>query len=205
MIKFDPHIIEEVRIAKEALFNHGVIAFPTETVMGLGVLYNDFEAYQKLNKVKERPEDKPYTMMVDNIEQIEQYAFVNEQVKKIIKAFMPGSLTILLKVKSDVVPAYVTHGTNIIGIRIPSNIEARELLGAINLPLLVPSANKSGCAPALTSKQVEEIFGQEVDFIMSGEACGGQASTIVDLTKETPKVVRQGPILEEEIIRVWNS
>ena len=118
---------------------------------------------------------------------------------------MPGSLTILLKVKSDVVPAYVTHGTNIIGIRIPSNIEARELLGAINLPLLVPSANKSGCAPALTSKQVEGIFGQEVDFIMSGEARGGQASTIVDLTKETPKVVRQGPILEEEIIRVWNS
>ena len=78
MIKFNPQILEETLQAKEALFNHGVVAFPTETVMGLGVLFDDFAAYNKLNKVKERPEDKPYTMMVKDIEQIEKYAIIDE-------------------------------------------------------------------------------------------------------------------------------
>ena len=205
MIKFDPRILEEAASAKEALFNHGVVAFPTETVMGLGVLYNDFEAYNKLNKVKERPEDKPYTMMVKDIEQIEKYAVIDERTQRVISKFMPGSLTILVRVRDKSVPSYVTHGTDVIGMRIPSNIEARELLEMVNEPLLVPSANKSGRSPALTSNEVKEIFGQEIDFVMSGKAQNGQPSTIVDLTGETPKVVRVGPISEEEIIEVWNS
>ena len=205
MIKFDPHILEEAASAKDALFNHGVIAFPTETVMGLGVIYNDFEAYNKLNKVKERPEDKPYTMMVKDLEQIEKYAVIDERTQRVIQKFMPGSITVLLKVRDGAVPAYVTHGTNVIGMRIPTNIEARELLEMVNEPLLVPSANKSGHSPALTSNEVIEIFGQEIDFVMSGKAQNGQPSTIVDLTKETPKVVRVGPISEQEIIKVWNS
>ena len=205
MIKFDPRILEEAASAKEALFNHGVVAFPTETVMGLGVLYNDFEAYIKLNKVKERPEDKPYTMMVKDIEQIEKYAVIDERTQRVISKFMPGSLTILVRVRDKSVPSYVTHGTDVIGMRIPSNIEARELLEMVNEPLLVPSANKSGRSPALTSNEVKEIFGQEIDFVMPGKAQNGQPSTIVDLTGETPKVVRVGPISEEEIIEVWNS
>ena len=205
MIKFDPRILDEAASAKEALFNHGVVAFPTETVMGLGVLYNDLEAYNKLNKVKERPEDKPYTMMVKDIEQIEKYAVIDERTQRVISKFMPGSLTILIRVRDKSVPSYVTHGTDVIGMRIPSNIEARELLEMVNEPLLVPSANKSGRSPALTSNEVKEIFGQEIDFVMSGKAQNGQPSTIVDLTGETPKVVRVGPISEEEIIEVWNS
>lgn len=205
MIKFDPRILEEAASAKDALLNHGVVAFPTETVMGLGVIYNDFEAYNKLNKVKERPEDKPYTMMVKDLEQIEKYAVIDERTQRVIQKFMPGSITVLLKVRGGAVPAYVTHGTDVIGMRIPTNIEARELLEMVNEPLLVPSANKSGHSPALTSNEVIEIFGREIDFVMSGKAQNGQPSTIVDLTKETPKVVRVGPISEQEIIKVWNS
>ena len=205
MIKFDPKILEEAALAKEALFNHGVVAFPTETVMGLGVLFDDFKAYNKLNKVKERPENKPYTMMVKDIEQIEKYAIVDERTQRVIYKLMPGSLTILLNVRKGTVPAYVTHGTNVIGMRIPTNIEAIELLEMVNTPLLVPSANKSGQSPALTSNEVMEIFGQEIDFVMSGKAQNGQPSTIVDLTKETPKVVRVGPISEQEIIDIWKS
>ena len=205
MIKFDPRIIKEAASAKEALFNHGVIAFPTETVMGLAVLFNDPEAYKKLNEVKERPEDKPYTMMVKDIEQIEKYAEIDERTQRVIEKFMPGSLTILVRVREGSVPAYVTHNTNVIGMRIPSNIEARKLLEIVDLPLLVPSANKSGSAPALTSNEVNEIFGEEIDFVMSGKAQNGRPSTIVDLTKETPKVVRVGPISEEKIVEVWNG
>lgn len=203
MIKLDSKLLKEIEEAKNALNNHGVIAFPTETVMGLGVIYNDFEAYNRLNKVKERPEDKPYTMMLADPKDIAKYAVINEATQRVIDKFMPGSLTILVPVKNNSVPSYVTHNTDIIGIRIPTNDEAQQLLVNVGVPLLVPSANKSGKKPALTSDEVKEIFGDEIDVIVSGQAKSAQPSTIVDLTKESPKVVRLGAILEEEIIKVY--
>ena len=205
MIKYDPRINNEAALASEALSKGGVVAFPTETVMGLGVVYNNRAAYDKLNKVKERPEDKPYTLMVKNVEEIAKYAVIDKATQRVIDAFMPGSITILVRVRKGSVPAYVTHSTDIIGIRVPTNIEARVLLDMASEPLLVPSANKSGSKPALNSDEVKQIFGQELDFVMSGKAKGEVPSTIVDLTKETPKVVRHGPISEEDIIRVWNN
>ena len=203
MIKFDPKLLEEVENAKEKLFNHGVIAFPTETVMGLGVLYNDKQAYDRLNQIKRRPEDKPYTMMVAELEDIAKYAVVDEPTQRVINAFMPGSITLLLNVKDNSVPAYVTHNTGIIGIRIPSNLEARMLLQITREPLLVPSANRSGEAPAMNSDEVKNIFGNEVDFVISGKANSGLPSTIVDLTKGQVIVVREGPISKEQIERVY--
>ncbi len=205
MIKFDPRINSEAASASEALRKGGVVAFPTETVMGLGVVYNDRRAYDRLNKVKERPEDKPYTLMVKNVEEIAKYAVIDEATQRVIDSFMPGSLTILVKVKKKSVPSYVTHNTDVIGIRVPTNIEARILLDMVSIPLLVPSANKSGSKPALNSDEVKQIFGQELDFVMSGKAKGEVPSTIVDLTKESPKVVRPGPISEEDIVKVWNN
>ena len=205
MIKYDPRINDEAALASEILSKGGVVAFPTETVMGLGVVYNNRAAYDKLNKVKERPEDKPYTLMVKNVEEIAKYAVIDKATQRVIDAFMPGSITILVRVREGSVPAYVTHSTDIIGIRVPTNIEARVLLDTVSEPLLVPSANKSGSKPALNSDEVKQIFGQELDFVMSGKAKGEVPSTIVDLTKETPKVVRPGPISEEDIIRVWNN
>ena len=205
MIKFDPRINSEAASASEALRKGGVVAFPTETVMGLGVVYNDRRAYDRLNKVKERPEDKPYTLMVKNVEEIAKYAVIDEATQRVIDSFMPGSLTILVKVKKNSVPSYVTHNTDVIGIRVPTNIEARILLDMVSIPLLVPSANKSGSKPALNSDEVKQIFGEELDFVMSGKAKGEVPSTIVDLTKESPKVVRPGPITEEDIVKVWNN
>ena len=191
---------EEIRLAKEALLNHQVVAFPTETVMGLGVLFDDKEAYDLLNKIKRRPEDKPYTMMVKDKDEISKYAEINEVTQRVIDAFMPGSITILVPVKANAVPAYVTHDTGVIGIRIPTNSEAVELLVAIDKPLLVPSANRSGEKPALNSEEVKAIFGSEIGAIVSGKALGEKPSTIVDLTKKEIKVVRPGPISEEDIL-----
>ena len=205
MIKFPPRINNEAALASEALKKGGVVAFPTETVMGLGVVFNNRKAYDRLNKVKERPEDKPYTLMVKDVEEIAKYAVINEATQRVIDAFMPGSITILVNVKKNSVPSYVTHNTNIIGIRVPTNIEANILLNMVGIPLLVPSANKSGSKPALNSEEVKQIFGSELDYVMSGTARGEVPSTIADLTKETPKVVRPGPISEEDIIKAWNN
>ncbi len=191
----------ELERAKEVLDNHGVIAFPTETVMGLAVYYDDYDAYLKLNNIKRRPEDKPYTMMVKSLKEIEKYAYVDERTQKIMASFMPGPLTILLPAK-DSVPTWVTHNSGIIGIRIPSNEIGLALLNALDKPILVPSANRSGENPALNSGETKKIFGDEVDFIIEGEANLDKPSTIIDLTGEEIKIVRPGPISIEEINEV---
>ena len=184
--------------ALKALNNHQVIAFPTETVFGLGVFYDDEEAYNLLNKVKNRREDKPYTMMLGDVNDVFKYASVEEKYLPIIKKYMPGSLTILVAAQG-IVPSYVTHNTGIIGIRIPSNQEALDLLKFIKKPLLVPSANKADQKPALSAQEVKDIFGDEIAVIIPGEISSGEPSTIIDLTQDKIKLVRKGPISLEEI------
>ena len=184
--------------ALAALNNHQIIAFPTETVFGLGVFYDDQQAYELLNQVKRRKEDKPYTMMLSKVEDIDKYAFVDQKYQKLINKFMPGSLTILVKSK-DNVPGYVTHDTGIIGIRIPSNKEALDLLNFVKKPLLVPSANRADQSPARTCEEVVAIFGDEIKVVVPGQIESGEPSTIVDLTGPELKVIRKGPIPLEEL------
>ena len=186
------------KLAKSALNEHQVIAFPTETVFGLGVYYDDEQAYQLLNKVKRRREDKPYTLMLYDVDQIDKYAFIDEKVKSALKRFMPGPLTLLLRSK-DNVPNYVTHNTGIIGVRIPENKEALDLLKYLEKPLLVPSANRADQKPAMNSDEVKEIFQDEIKVIIPGKAIGGLPSTIIDLTGSEIKLIRQGPITIEDI------
>lgn len=195
------HLTKEFELAKKSLDDSKVISFPTETVMGLGVYYDDFEGYQLLNKIKGRPEDKPYTLMLGSTSNIEQYAYLSSRDRKIIDAFMPGAITLLLKSK-DSVPTYVTHNTGVIGIRVPDIKLVQDLINFVNKPLLVPSANKSGKKPALTSLEVKEIFGNELGYILDGKSKGGVPSTIIDLTKEEVRIIREGPISLEDILSV---
>ena len=187
-----------------ALNNHQVIAFPTETVFGLGVFYDDKQAYDLLNKIKNRREDKPYTMMISGIEEISKYAFIKDKYLPIINKYMPGSLTILVNAKPNI-PGYVTHNTGIIGIRIPSNKEALNLLKYVKKPLLVPSANKADQKPALNEEEVKAIFEDEIDVIVPGKIDSGEPSTIIDLTGEDIKLVRKGPIPFEELGKLINQ
>ena len=190
--------------AFKALNNHKVIAFPTETVYGLGVFYDDKEGYELLNKVKNRKKDKPYTMMLFDTKEIRKYAFIEDKYLPIINKYMPGSLTILVSAK-ECVPAYVTHDTGVIGIRIPSNKEALDLLKFVKKPLLVPSANKADQKPALSEEEVKAIFGDEVAFIVPGKISSGEPSTIIDLTGEEIKLIRKGPIPFDELSQLVNQ
>ena len=192
---------KEYLLAKYVLDNSHVIAFPTETVMGLGVYYNDFNAYQLLNKIKCRPEDKPYTMMLCSKDEIEKYAYVDERAKKVIDAFMPGEITVLLRSK-DTVPGYVTHNSGVIGVRVPNLANLLDFLHFIDTPLLVPSANKSGEKPAMNSDEVKRIFNNEVGYVFEGEAKGGVPSTLVDLTQKEVKIYREGNISLLDILKV---
>ena len=200
----DNSLLLQIEKAKKSLLQSGVVCFPTETVMGLGVVFNDINAYHRLNKVKERPEDKPYTMMVKSIDDISKYAFIDEKIERVINRFMPGSITLLLKAKGSV-PDYVTHGTGVIGIRIPTNVEAVELLKEVGVPLLVPSANKSGNKPALNSDEAKDIFNEEVDAYIDGVCQSERPSTIVDFSKGEPSLIRKGPVSFEAIKAIYNG
>lgn len=195
---------KEFELAKKALDNSQVISFPTETVMGLGVYYDDFSAYNLLNKIKCRPEDKPYTLMLSKASDISKYAYVDERAQKVIDAFVPGEITILLKSKNNV-PNYVTHNTGVIGVRVPNLPSLLEFLEYIDKPLLVPSANKSGQKPAMNSNEVKDIFKDELGFIFEGSAKGGVPSTLVDLTGKEVKIYREGNIKLEDILSIINK
>lgn len=186
------------KAALETLNNHQVIAFPTETVFGLGVFYDDEKAYNLLNEVKRRREDKPYTMMLSKAEDIFKYADIDPHYMNLIKKYMPGPLTILVKAKPRV-PGYVTHNTGVVGIRIPENKEALDLLNYLGKPLLVPSANRADEKPALNDEEVKTIFKDEIKVVVPGSTCKGQPSTIIDITSNEIKLIRKGPISLEEL------
>lgn len=192
------HTDTQIQEAAYHLLHSGVVAFPTETVMGVGVVYDDELAYNRLNIIKRRPEDKPYALMLQDPDQIPLFAKMSEEAKIIAETFLPGPLTLLLPAKGSV-PPWVTHNTGVIGVRVTSFPDTITMLTYTGKPLLAPSANRSGEKPAMSSDEVRQIFGEELDYIVEGTAEGGEPSTIVDLTGEHYKIVRQGPITKEMI------
>ena len=193
--------LNELDLIKSALNDSKVIAFPTETVMGLGVLFDDEKAYQLLNQIKRRPEDKPYTMMLGDKKDIDKYAYLSLRDKKIVEAFMPGPVTLLLKSK-DNVPGFVTHNTGVIGVRVPDNKSIREMISYVEKPLLVPSANRSGDKPLVNYEDVIKEFADELAYVVKENAGNSKPSTIIDLTHEDVKILREGPISLRDIERI---
>ena len=188
---------EEINAVADALQNHKIIALPTDTVYGVGVMYGDLKDLQRLKNAKHRPETKPIPMMVSSIEHMEQVAVVDERVKKIAERFLPGALTLVLKVK-DNVPKEYTNGLDTIAIRIPDEPFILRVIDELNTPLLVTSANQSGAKTALTSDDVFEQL-PDIDGIVLGTCRALQASTIVHCTQEKLKILRPGPITLEQL------
>lgn len=188
---------EEINAVADALQNHKIIALPTDTVYGVGVMYGDLKDLQRLKNAKHRPETKPIPMMVSSIEHMEQVAVVDERVKKIAERFLPGALTLVLRVKEEV-PAEYTNGLETIAIRIPDEPFILKVIDVLNTPLLVTSANQSGAKTALTNDDVFEQL-PDIDGIVLGTCRALQASTIVDCTQEKLKILRPGPITLEQL------
>ncbi len=180
------------------LNNEGIISFPTETVYGLGIIYDSQVALDKLKAAKERPETKPFTLMVGNSDQIAEFALLDDRSKAVIKHFMPGPVTLLLRKKPEV-SDYITNGYQTIGVRMPDDEFVLKLIREAGKPLLVPSANISGQPTGTSSTQVLEQLDGRIDCIVEGLSGSQLPSTIVDLTKEEIEIVRVGSITLEEI------
>lgn len=189
---------ENIKEAAEILKNGGLIAFPTETVFGLGVVFDDEDAYKRLNLVKRRPPEKPYTLMCASPEDIFKYAEVNNISNKLINKYMPGQFTLITKGKTEL-PKWCVSSEGTVGVRVPDLKVIRELIKLVGKPLLVPSANKSGENPANTSGEVISIFENEIDAVIEGEANSKTPSTIVLVEGKDVKMIREGIIKFEEI------
>lgn len=181
----------------------GIVAFPTETVYGLGANALDKKAINKIYKAKGRPSDNPLIVHIENIKQLNELTTeVTEQCKKLIKAFWPGPLTMVFK-KSKQVPEIVTGGLDTVAVRMPQNKVALELIKRSGVPLAAPSANISGKpSPTKAEHVIEDLMGR-VDAILISEDCDvGIESTVIDVLSKPPVLLRPGGISKEQIEKV---
>lgn len=179
----------------------GIVIFPTETVYGIGVNGLNETAIKKLYEVKQRPINKPISLLVNSIEMIEEIAKdITEIEYDLIKRFFPGPLTIVLK-KREIVPDIVTAGFNTVGIRMPENEIALKLIEYAGVPIATPSANISGRPSGTNLKEIMKDFNNKVDYFIDGGISKiGVASTIVQLINGNPYILRKGKISEEQIM-----
>ena len=189
---------DEIDKLAEILMNDGVIAIPTDTVYGLCVQMNSEKAREKLMQIKNRPSSKSLPVMCADINQIRSIARIEEREEKIIRAFMPGPITLIL-LKEKNIPKYVNEGSIEIGVRMATSKTLEELIRKIGGPICVSSANKSGEPTCTTIDEISRTF-PDLDGILEGEVVYGKSSTIVNCTsKEKLTIQRKGPISLEQI------
>ena len=194
----------ERKLAIDALKAGELVAFPTETVYGLGAISSSEEAFKKLVAAKKRPPEKPFTLMCSSIGQAVQYGEIDVGTVGVMQKFMPGEITLLLKARENL-PHWLTLGSPFIGVRVPNDENVLAMIEEVGAPLLVPSANISGEAPAVTGDQVMEALGEECRVIVQGKCISEKPSTIVKVEDGKISLVREGPIAFEEILRVYED
>lgn len=192
-------IIDAVNIIK----NSGLVAFPTETVYGLGANGFDENAAKKIFAAKGRPEDNPLILHVYSVEQVRELVEeIPDIAKKCMEEFWPGPLTILLP-KSNKVPNIITAGLDTVAIRMPENKIALELIKMSNVPIAAPSANISGRPSPTSAKHVIDDLMDKIDMIIDGGETGvGLESTVLDLSGDLPMILRPGGVTKENLQKI---
>ncbi len=189
------------RRAIEALARGQVVVFPTDTVYGLGCRIDDERAVRRLFAIKGRPLTEPVPILLADHDQLAEYArFIPPAARSLITRFWPGPLTIVVE-RSARVPALVTAGGNTVGARVPNHPVPRALVRAAGVPIVGTSANSHGKPAPVTAQQVVYDLGDRVDLILDGGRSPlGQESTVVDITGESPRVLRAGAIPADAVL-----
>lgn len=177
----------------------GVVAFPTETVYGLGADALNSDAVKKIFIAKGRPSDNPLIVHFSKVEDISEVAYVTDDAKKILEKFAPGPITVILK-KKECLGDTVTAGLDTVAVRIPENETARALIASAKRPIAAPSANLSGKPSPTTAKDVMDDMTGRVDAIIDGISCTvGVESTVLDMTGDAPVILRPGAVTLDDI------
>jgi len=199
---FSAEILEAVNVLQKG----GSIIFPTDTVYGIGANACDWNAVEQLFKIKKRPITKPIAILARNLNWVKELAFVPAKLEKVLENIWPGATTIILP-RKKIIPAVVTAKRPNVGIRIPDYVLTDKLLGKFGYPIAATSANISGEEGAsLDIDRIIESFKDEIwkpDLVLdAGILPRSESSTILDLSKIKPKILRVGPTNPERLMEL---
>ena len=205
VLRVDPESpdVEILREVAKVIRNGGLVVFPTETVYGIGANAFDENACRKIFKAKGRPQDNPLIVHISSLGMLETVvSYVPERAYDFIDKLWPGPLTLIMK-KSSNVPDVVSASLPTVAVRMPSHPVARLLINLSGYPIAAPSANLSGKPSPTSFDHVKDDMMGRVDVIIdSGETLFGIESTIIDLTKDPPVLLRPGPLTLEQISKI---
>ncbi len=195
--------LDRIQLAVDIIKKGGVIAYPTETVYGLGANIYNMTAVNRIYTLKGREQQKALIVIVDSIERLKDLVtHVSEPAFLLINHFWPGPLTMVFSARESV-PKFITGGGKTIAIRIPNNPICLELIKASEVPLTSTSANLAGGKNPTTAREVAETFGTPLDLIIDGGPSPSNiSSTVLDVTQKEVHLVRQGAITIEMIKKV---
>ena len=200
-------VVKKVNFSSKEIVEHicngEVVAFPTETVFGLGIIYDNEEAFEKLVEVKQRRPDKPFTLMLSDKSEINNYAITDSKIIRIIEKFMPGEITLLLRPKNNLY-SWVTLNSKYIGIRVSGKKEVCDLIRNVGKPMLVTSANISSYPACCTFEETYQVFKDSIGYIVEGKTSSNKPSTII-VCDDTITLIREGSISFEEIKKIWEE
>jgi L-threonylcarbamoyladenylate synthase len=203
MDSLKPDNEKQIKKAISILKKGGVVAYPTDTVYGLGACMTDIAAVDRIFQVKGRPKGMALPVLLAEQKQIAEIVIeVTPSAQRLADEFFPGALTIILP-KSDIVPDIITGGGRTVAFRIPNHPVPLALIRGLGKPIVGTSANLSGHPSALTAEEVKTQIGDTVDMVIDGGRClGGIESTVVDLSGEKPIIRRQGAIPIEKLRKI---
>ena len=192
-----------IREAAGIIKNGGIISFPTTCLYGLGADAYNADAVDRVFAIKQRPDNQPILVLVKNITELDRVVrYVPPTALRIIDSFWPGRVTIVFEAK-DTLPDKLTAGTGKIGVRLPKHAVALALLNALDGPITGTSANISGGAACSRVSNLDFRVADQLDLILdAGPLQGGIGSTIVDITDNSPKILREGKVTAKHIFAV---
>lgn len=195
-----PANADNIEIAAGILRTGGLVAFPTETLYGLGADARSENAILKVFQAKARRHDKPLITLVQDIREAGQYGVLDENAERLARAFWPGALTLIVagRASSPLSRALNPEG-NTVALRAPGNDITMRLLRAFAGPLTAPSANLAGATPPKTAEEVMANMAHVIDAVLDGGPCPGNESTLLDLSVGAPRLLRAGAISRRQI------
>lgn len=185
--------IHLIRQAVNIIHNGGVVVYPTDSAYALGCHLGDKDALMRIRRIRQLDDKHNFTLMCRDLSELSQYAHVDNPVYRSLKALTPGAYTFLLKATKDV-PRRLQHPKRkTIGLRIPDNTIALELLEALEQPMMSTTLILPGNElPLIEPEAIRDILGPQVDLVIDGGYCGIEQTTVIDLVNGIPKVIRYG-------------
>lgn len=207
IIKLNPKRIERKKInyIAKSLKKGEVVILPTDTCYGLSVNALNFKAIEKVFRIKGRLEKNPLSIIIKNVSQAREYSITDKRTKILFSKFLPGPLTIIVQKKKNL-PNILTSGKNSVGLRIPDNLVIKKIMKEIDFPITATSANISGLADPYSIEEILKQYKKNKilpDLIVdAGRLKKVKPSTIIDLTEDKIRLIRQGPIKYKDVVNI---